>query len=186
MVDGESIWEKDGFAPRAIHTPGHAWHHLSVWDESTRVVITGDSFGISYPDFDVDGRELILPAMPPSQIDPPALRASLAKIAALQPRAVALTHFGERPFAPSLIDQQSQWLDKMLALGEKRLQTGADDVAELLRADFTAMIESELRARGASAEVVASARDKLRVDSRLNAAGVLYYLQKRARAAEAA
>ena len=48
------------------------------------------------------------------------------------------------------------------------------------------MIESELRARGASAEVVASARDKLRVDSRLNAAGVLYYLQKRARAAEAA
>ena len=192
LVDGESIWEKGEFAPRAIHTPGHAWHHLSVWDESTRVVITGDSFGISYPDFDVDGRELILPAMPPSQIDPPALRASLAKIAALQPRAVALTHFGERPFAPSLIDQQSQWLDKMLALGEKRLQTGAsvaseaDSIAESLRADFTAMIESELRARGASAEVVASARDKLRVDSRLNAAGVLYYLQKRARAAEAA
>ena len=40
LVDGESIWEKGEFAPRAIHTPGHAWHHLSVWDESTRVVIT--------------------------------------------------------------------------------------------------------------------------------------------------
>lgn len=183
LTDGETIWEKGGFAPRAIHTPGHAWHHLSVWDESTRTVITGDSFGVSYSDFDVADRPLITPAVPPSQIDPPTLRATLAKIAALRPRAVALTHFGERPFSPSLIEQQSEWLDKMLALGEKRLDGDERAAAELLRVDFAEAIEAELRARGADERIVASAREKLRVDIRLNAAGILQYLRKRARTA---
>ena len=34
------------------HTPGHARHHHCLWDETTRGWFTGDTFGLSYREFD--------------------------------------------------------------------------------------------------------------------------------------
>jgi glyoxylase-like metal-dependent hydrolase (beta-lactamase superfamily II) len=76
-----------------VHTPGHALHHQAIVDRDAGAVFAGDTFGVSYRDFDVDGREFILPATTPSQFDPDQLHASIDRVVALAPRAVFLTHY---------------------------------------------------------------------------------------------
>ncbi len=76
-----------------IDTPGHARHHVAIYDERSRSVFAGDTFGISYRELDVDGREFIFPTCSPVQFDPPAAHCSVDRIAALSPEAVFLTHF---------------------------------------------------------------------------------------------
>ncbi len=76
-----------------VHTPGHALHHQAIVDADAGAVFAGDTFGVSYREFDVDGREFVLPATTPSQFDPEQLHASVDRIVALAPRAVFLTHY---------------------------------------------------------------------------------------------
>jgi glyoxylase-like metal-dependent hydrolase (beta-lactamase superfamily II) len=76
-----------------VHTPGHALHHQAIVDRDAGAVFAGDTFGVSYRDFDVAGREFILPATTPSQFDPDQLHASIDRVVALAPRAVFLTHY---------------------------------------------------------------------------------------------
>ena len=76
-----------------LHTPGHALHHQAIVDPEAGAVFAGDTFGVSYRDFDVNGREFILPATTPSQFDPNQLHASIDRVVALAPRAVFLTHY---------------------------------------------------------------------------------------------
>jgi len=76
-----------------LHTPGHALHHQAIVDAGAGAVFAGDTFGVSYREFDVDGREFILPATTPTQFDPEQLHASIDRVLALAPRAVFLTHY---------------------------------------------------------------------------------------------
>ncbi len=76
-----------------LHTPGHALHHQAIVDAEAGAVFAGDTFGVSYREFDVDGREFILPATTPTQFDPEQLHGSIDRVLALAPRALFLTHY---------------------------------------------------------------------------------------------
>lgn len=78
-----------------IHTPGHALHHYCVVDLDRRRIFPGDNFGISYRDFDVDGRAFIMPTTTPVHFDPEAMVASIGRLMSYAPVAMYLTHFGE-------------------------------------------------------------------------------------------
>jgi glyoxylase-like metal-dependent hydrolase (beta-lactamase superfamily II) len=78
-----------------LHTPGHALHHYCIADLDHRRLFTGDTFGLSYRDFDVDGRAFILPTTTPVHFDPDALVASVDRILSYRPQALYLTHYGE-------------------------------------------------------------------------------------------
>lgn len=78
-----------------IDTPGHAKHHLCVWDETARALFTGDTFGLSYRELDQGDRAFIFPTTTPTQFDPPALHASVDRLLALNPRAIYLTHYSQ-------------------------------------------------------------------------------------------
>ncbi len=78
-----------------IHTPGHALHHYCVVDRGHELIFTGDTFGLSYRDFDVDGREFIIPTTTPVHFDPEALCRSVDRIMSYAPRSVFLTHYAE-------------------------------------------------------------------------------------------
>jgi hypothetical protein len=58
-----------------IDAPGHARHHIAIVDRQSSGIFTGDTFGISYRELDVDGRPLILPSSTPIQFDPDEMRA---------------------------------------------------------------------------------------------------------------
>jgi len=102
-IDASRIFEpEDGAAItlgkrrlELIHTPGHALHHYCVVDRGHELIFTGDTFGLSYRDFDVDGREFIIPTTTPVHFDPEALCRSVDRIMSYAPRSVFLTHYAE-------------------------------------------------------------------------------------------
>jgi NAD(P)-dependent dehydrogenase (short-subunit alcohol dehydrogenase family) len=69
-----------GRALRLIDTPGHARHHHCVWDERSRGWFTGDTFGLSYREFDTDAGPWIVPTSTPVQFDPEALARSIVRL----------------------------------------------------------------------------------------------------------
>ena len=80
---------------RFLDTPGHARHHVCVVDSRSGHVFTGDTFGISYRELDLDGRAMIFPTTTPVQFDPEAMHRSIDRLLALRPQAMYLTHFGQ-------------------------------------------------------------------------------------------
>ncbi len=100
-----------------IHTPGHALHHYCVVDLDTRRIFPGDNFGISYRDFDVDGRELIFPTTTPVHFDPVAMRASINRLMAYEPVAMYLTHYSQVLQLDRLADDLKRRVDELAQLG---------------------------------------------------------------------
>jgi glyoxylase-like metal-dependent hydrolase (beta-lactamase superfamily II) len=79
---------------RILDTPGHARHHFVVHDPATRGFFTGDTFGISYREYDTASGPFLFPTTTPVQFDPPALRASVERMLAERPERMYLTHYG--------------------------------------------------------------------------------------------
>jgi glyoxylase-like metal-dependent hydrolase (beta-lactamase superfamily II) len=76
-----------------IDTPGHARHHYCIFDETSQSFFTGDTFGVSYREFDVDGMEFVFPTTTPVQFDPRAAHHSLDRIMSYDPQYAFLTHY---------------------------------------------------------------------------------------------
>jgi glyoxylase-like metal-dependent hydrolase (beta-lactamase superfamily II) len=126
-ADGMEI-DLAGRPLRLLDTPGHARHHHCVWDERSRGVFTGDTFGLSYREFDTPQGAWLLPSTTPVQFDPPALRHSFERLLALRPDCVYLTHFGRLPATPGPDNADTlqqlgrdylEQLDAVIALGER-------------------------------------------------------------------
>ena len=96
-VEASRIVEaKDGFTLelggrplRFLDTPGHARHHFCVWDEASRSMFTGDTFGLSYPELASARGAFILPTTTPVQFEPEALLASIDRLVAHAPAAMS-------------------------------------------------------------------------------------------------
>ena len=102
-----------------IHTPGHALHHYCIVDLDHRRIFPGDNFGISYRDFDVDGREFIMPTTTPVHFDPEAMIASIDRLMSYAPVAMYLTHFGEVLDLERLAAELKGRVDAFAALGRR-------------------------------------------------------------------
>ncbi len=124
-ADGMEI-DLAGRPLRLLDTPGHARHHHCVWDERSRGLFTGDTFGLSYREFDTPQGAWLLPSTTPVQFDPPVLRASFERLLALRPDCIYLTHYGRLPASPGPDDAKTlqqlgreylEQLDAVIALG---------------------------------------------------------------------
>jgi glyoxylase-like metal-dependent hydrolase (beta-lactamase superfamily II) len=78
-----------------LDTPGHARHHICIVDDQTGGIFTGDTFGLSYRELDVDGRQFVFPTTTPSQFDPEAMRESMGRLMEFSPPVMYLTHYGQ-------------------------------------------------------------------------------------------
>jgi glyoxylase-like metal-dependent hydrolase (beta-lactamase superfamily II) len=76
-----------------LDTPGHARHHVCIWDERSRSFFTGDTFGLAYPGLASDHGVFIMPTTTPVQFDPEALEVSVNRMLERKPRAMLLTHY---------------------------------------------------------------------------------------------
>ncbi|MBF0627503.1 MAG: MBL fold metallo-hydrolase [Magnetococcales bacterium] len=139
-VDGESL-DLAGRALTFFDTPGHSLNHLCILDTATNGLFTGDAFGLSYREFDGGRRPLIIPATTPTQFDIEQYRATVARLAALQPDWIYLTHFGPLPFEPGLAED----LDAQLQ-GYRRVAEQAD--AQATVADLTTALAALTRTFG--------------------------------------
>ncbi|HET9033917.1 MAG TPA: MBL fold metallo-hydrolase [Dokdonella sp.] len=103
---------------RCLDTPGHARHHFSVWDERSRSFFPGDTFGLSYREFDTDKGAFILPTTTPVQFDPVALKGSIARMLLFKPDAMFLTHYSRVTDVERLGRDLFEQIDAMVAIAE--------------------------------------------------------------------
>jgi len=91
-ADGMTV-ELAGRPLQFLDTPGHARHHHCVWDARTQGFFTGDTFGLSYREFDTARGPWLLPTTTPVQFEPDKLRASVQRLLSFQPECMYLTHY---------------------------------------------------------------------------------------------
>ena len=129
-----------------IHTPGHALHHYCVVDAANALVFSGDTFGLSYRDFDVDGRAFIIPTTTPVHFDPEALCRSVDRIMSYRPRSIFLTHYAEVTELERLARELKERVLAFADLGAR--YRDAPDRSGKLRRGMFAMMASWLDAHG--------------------------------------
>jgi glyoxylase-like metal-dependent hydrolase (beta-lactamase superfamily II) len=86
---GEERISAGGRSLEVAYTPGHASHHVTYFDPSTRMAFVGDAAGIRR-----QGRDHVMPPTPPPDIDLDAWRISEDRILSWDPDTLFLTHFG--------------------------------------------------------------------------------------------
>ena len=161
------------------HTPGHARHHHCIWDVASRGWFTGDTFGLSYREFDTVHGPWIMPTTTPVQFEPDALRGSILRILAVAPESIYLTHFGRVGDVQRLGTVLLQLLDEMVSLG--RSTAPGPHRHEELKAGLESMLIRNLAAHGCSLPRT-RVRALLDMDIELNAQGIGIWLDRANRA----
>ena len=130
-----------------LDAPGHARHHVVVRDSRTGHFFAGDTFGISYREVDLDGRQFPFPTTSPSQFDPPALHASIDRMLAFGPAALYVAHFGRLTNPTVLAPDLHRLIDAHAALGERHKGAGAER-KRLLKEGISAILLEERTRHG--------------------------------------
>jgi glyoxylase-like metal-dependent hydrolase (beta-lactamase superfamily II) len=160
-----------------LHTPGHALHHLCVLDRDTREVFTGDTFGVSYRESDTAAGPFVFPTTSPPQFDPAQLRASVARIAALEPRCAYLTHYGRVDAVRKLARDLDTEIDAFARIA--RAGAAAPDRVPRIGRELFAHLSRRLQAHGYAGDARAQ-HDLLDGDVALNADGLDAWLRRAA------
>ena len=176
-ADGEVI-SLAGRTIEVAHTPGHARHHHCLWDETTRGWFTGDTFGLSYREFDSARGPWIVPTTTPVQFEPGPLRESLQRLLARAPACMYLTHYGRVHDVPRLGALLLGLLDDMVAVAQAvPAGPGRHDA---LKHGMRDLFGRSLAAHGSPLD--AAAMDQLlAMDLELNAQGLAIWLDRAAR-----
>ncbi|WP_046657897.1 MBL fold metallo-hydrolase [Lysobacter capsici] len=160
-----------------VDTPGHARHHLCVWDQRSRAWFTGDTFGLSYREFDTPRGPFVLPTSSPVQFEPEPLKASIRTLLARDPEAMYLTHYGRVGDVQRLGAELIEQIDAMVRLARAAPAAGDDRHAHLVAA-LSDYFLARARAHG-SALSPAQMQEVLAVDIELNAQGLEVWLDRR-------
>lgn len=183
VADGDVLDLGGGRELQLQYAPGHAKHHIGVYDTGTGALFSGDSVGVRLP-----GMPVLRPATPPTDFHLEAALATLERYRRTEPNRVYLAHYG--PVDPP---------DEALAEAEERLrlwahtaeqawleaagggvdQTGTelDHVVETLRRRFADELPADDDATG---DPDRQARLELLSGVESNAAGLVRWLQRRA------
>ena len=156
-------------------TPGHARHCHCIWDETTRGWFTGDTFGLSYREFDTDQGPWMLPTTTPVQFEPEVLMASVRRLLEREPRWIYLTHYGRIGDVQRLGRQLLQMIEAMVALGQR--ERASTDRHEALKRGQLEIFCASLAAHGCTMPRAAIA-ELLAIDLQLNAQGMAIWLDR--------
>jgi len=161
---------------RFVDTPGHARHHFCVHDSLTNGWFSGDTFGLSYREFDTDRGAFVFPTTTPVQFDPDALRASLKKLFDVKPDCMYLTHYGRVTDLDRLYAQMLAGVDKLVSIAEA--WGHAPDRTQRIETGIHEWLMQELREHGVSLPDERCA-ELLRTDVVLNTQGLEFWLDHR-------
>ncbi len=158
-----------------IYTPGHALHHVCIVDRDRGEVFSGDTFGVSYRECDTEAGEFIFPTTTPAQFDPDQLHASVTRIAALDPRAVYLTHYGRVGHIGKLAADLHADIDALVGIA--RAAAAAPDRVARMQAEIYCHWTVRLSAHGFQGDDGVR-RGLVGMDAALNAAGLDTWLTR--------
>ncbi len=163
-----------------LHTPGHALHHQTFFDHGSQSVFTGDTLGLSYRVFDVEGRAFGIPTTSPSQFDPSQLIDSIRRILARRPKAAFLTHYARIDDLERIGADLIRMIEAHVATALSHEDEPAESARPAIRAALKEIFVLELRQFGSAANDDTVER-WLGGDLDLNTDGLLAWLARRNR-----
>lgn len=162
-----------------IDTPGHANHHGCLFDAVSRTAFTGDTFGLSYREFDTQTGPWVVATTTPVAFDPDNWQESLSRIMALKPAAVCPAHFGRLTNPSGLVGMLRQSIEAHIAIALEEEPRNEHGRAERLSAAVDALLVGEAM-RQCPTMGEERARELLAMDIDLNAQGLHVWLKRRA------
>ncbi|MCB1740661.1 MAG: MBL fold metallo-hydrolase [Gammaproteobacteria bacterium] len=174
-IEDDGVIDLAGRELLCIHSPGHASHHYCVYDRTSGSLFAGDTFGVSFREFDHDGRSFVFPTTSPVDFDPDQWHQTLDKLMSHAPQRVFVAHFGRVDAVPE---------------GERQLRLGIDAHARIARAaadaaDRKSAIKSaitdlllEMLRHHASPLSEAQSLERMATDLEINAQGLLVWLER--------
>ena len=134
-TDGLNLDLGEGKKLTLINSPGHAKHHLAVFDNQSGTLLVGDAVGVRLPEIGV-----LRPAAPPPDFDLELAIGSLHKFRELKPTQVVLTHYGPVENADETLaeaeDVLHQWVDEAKRILTANVDATVDEIAEGFAAAF--------------------------------------------------
>ncbi len=170
--DGDLVDLGGGRQLEVMYTPGHAKHHIGLFDTHTGAIYSGDSVGVKLP-----GMTAIRPATPPADFHLEAALDSLARYRERDPSRLFLAHYG--PVDPPLdaLDEAAERLRLWAETAEAAWHESSelDHVAETLAARFA----DEFDPGSVADDPHGRERLELLSGVRSNAAGLVRYFTRR-------
>jgi len=158
-----------------LDTPGHARHHICIHDARSGAFFTGDTFGLSYREFDTDKGAFILPTSTPVQFEPDALKASIERMLGYAPRQMFLTHYSRVTDIERLAHDLFVQIDAMVAIVRAHVDT-PDRHARIID-DLANLYIARAQAHGCTFDA-ARTRELLAMDIELNAQGLEVWIDR--------
>ena len=156
---------------RALHTPGHASHHIAFHDGERGTLFTGDVGGVR-----LQGASYVRPPTPPPDIDIELWHQSVERIRATKPRALDLTHFGRFTDPKRHLDELLARLDAWVQWTAERLAVGVDPTA--LIPELGLMADGELMAEQIADQAMVEGYE-LATPTPMTVNGIVRYLTRR-------
>lgn len=172
LRDGDQLDLGERRLLRFIDTPGHALHHISIVDEESGGIFSGDAAGMYYPELNRKfGIQVALPATTPTQFDPADTLSTLNKMSDLKPRRLYYTHIGMGEPAIPLLDEVKSWLE---LYGEKCVEIYRKNPSLKLLTNFLhEAVAKRLEKRGAVGDC--ESLRNMEIHNELNALGLVAY-----------
>jgi len=158
-----------------LDTPGHARHHICIHDERSHAFFTGDTFGLSYREFDTGKGAFIVPTSTPVQFEPDALHASIDRMMGYAPKQMFLTHYSRVTDVERLAADLHVQIDAMVAIA--RAHADAADRHARIMDDLASLFISRAHGHGCRLDD-ARVRELLAMDIELNAQGLAVWLDR--------
>lgn len=164
-----------------LNTAGHANHHICIFDELSQSFFTGDTFGLSYREFDTDKGAYIYTPSTPVAFDPEAWFVSLDRLMRFNPKAMQLTHYGRVTEVERLCQDLRANIQAFVDIALAEEDQAKEGRTQRIEAQLKDLIVGQIHEHGCTLS-----RDEilklLAVDINLNSQGLEVWLQRRAKA----
>jgi glyoxylase-like metal-dependent hydrolase (beta-lactamase superfamily II) len=127
---------------RVAYTPGHASHHVCYLHEETGTAFVGDVAAVRIPD-----TNLVVPPLPPPDIDIETWEESIATVEGWRPERLALTHFAQ-------VDEPGLHLATVRERLREEAQLGRELPEEEYERRHRALVEEKAATPEAAAELI--------------------------------
>ena len=175
MEDGQSL-SVGNRSLLFIDTPGHARHHFCIWDERTKGWFTGDTFGVSYRDFDTQNGHFIFPTTTPIQFDPAALIRSIDRMLEKSPQNMYLTHFGRVRNVAEMASRMKAGVRQLVEIAEAHVDD--NNRTKSIQTAIMDWLYTAARDHGVTLPEM-QVREILQIDVFLNTQGIEFWLDHR-------
>ncbi len=145
-----------------------------IYDEASQSFFTGDTFGVSYRELDVDGLEFVFPTTSPVQFDPDAAHSSLDRLMSYEPRYAYLTHYSRVDHLVHHVNILHELLDAHVNIAQQAQQTPADRQS-IISGELKALLMEHLSKHGCRLPEEQISQ-LLQSDIKLNTLGLIHWL----------